>query len=100
MADKVAVQAEKLAALLDEKRVFRPSEEFRRQANISDPAIYEKARPALEDFWAEQAQSLDWIRRWDRGLEWNVPWAKWFVGAKLNVTYNCVDRHAASARRN
>ena len=100
MADKVAVQAEKLAALLDEKRVFPPSEEFRRQANAPDPAIYTKAGRSLEDFWAEEASRLDWFKQWDKVLEWNTPWAKWFVGGKLNVTHNCVDRHAASARRN
>ena len=100
MADKVAVQPEKLAALLDEKRVFPPSEEFRRQANAPDPAIYAKAGRSLEDFWAEEASRLDWFKRWDKVLEWNTPWAKWFVGGKLNVTHNCVDRHAASARRN
>jgi acetyl-CoA synthetase len=100
MADRVAREPENLAALLDEKRVFPPSEEFRRQANAPDPAIYEKAGRSLEGFWAEEATRLDWFKRWDKVLEWNVPWAKWFVGGKLNVTHNCVDRHAASARRN
>ena len=100
MADRVAQEPENLAALLDEKRVFPPSEEFRRQANAPDPAIYEKAGRSLEDFWAEEASRLDWFKRWDKVLEWNAPWAKWFVGGKLNVTHNCVDRHAASARRN
>src|SRR5712691_916293 len=100
MADRVAQKPENLAALLDEKRVFPPSEEFRRQANASDPAIYEKAGRSLEGFWAEEATRLDWFKRWDKVLDWNAPWAKWFVGGKLNVTHNCVDRHAASARRN
>src|SRR2546426_10981750 len=100
MADRVAQEPENLAALLDEKRVFPPSEEFRRQANAPDPAIYEKAGRSLEDFWAEEASRLDWFKRWDKVLEWNAPWAKWFVGGKLNVTHNCVDRHATSARRN
>ncbi len=100
MADRVAQEPENLAALLDEKRVFPPSEEFRRQANAPDPAIYEKAGRSLEDFWAEEASRLDWFKRWDKVLDWNAPWAKWFVGGKLNVTHNCVDRHAASARRN
>ena len=100
MADRVAREPENLAALLDEKRVFPPSEEFRRQANAPDPAIYAKAGRSLEDFWAEEASRLDWFKQWDKVLEWNTPWAKWFVGGKLNVTHNCVDRHAASARRN
>ncbi len=89
-----------LSALLDERRLFPPSQEFRRQANLSDPAIYERAARDPEGFWAEQAQRLDWFSPWSKVLEWNAPWAKWFVGAKLNVTYNCVDRHARSARRN
>ena len=89
-----------LSALLDERRVFAPSEEFRRQANLSDAAIYERAARDPEGFWAEQAKRLDWFSPWSKVLEWNVPWVKWFVGGKLNVTYNCVDRHAHSARRN
>jgi len=93
-------QQDKLDALLNEQRKFAPSEAFRRQANVSDPAIYERARQDLEGFWAEEAERLDWAARWERVLDWNTPWAKWFVGGKLNVTHNCVDRHAASARRN
>ena len=89
-----------LAALLEERRTFPPSEEFKRRANWNDPSIYERAAKDPEGYWAEQAKSLDWFAPWQRVLEWNAPWAKWFVGGKLNVTYNCVDRHAHSARRN
>jgi acetyl-CoA synthetase len=89
-----------LSALLDERRMFPPSEEFRRQANASDPAIYDRAAHDLEGFWAGQAQRLDWFEPWKKVLEWNAPWAKWFVGGKLNVAHNCVDRHAHSALRN
>ncbi len=92
------VQQERLEALLQEGRIFRPSEEFRRQANAADPAIYERARHDPEGFWAQEAVRLDWFERWQKVLEWNPPWAKWFVGGKLNVTHNCVDRHVASAR--
>ncbi|HEV3276643.1 MAG TPA: acetate--CoA ligase [Terriglobia bacterium] len=100
MADAVATGHQRLDALLDERRTFVPTEEFRKQANAADPAIYERAAADLESFWAEEAQRLDWFKPWDKVLEWNVPWAKWFVGGQLNVTYNCVDRHAASERRN
>ncbi len=100
MGDKVALQPEKLDALLDEGRVFSPSEEFRRQANAADPVIYDRAGQDLEKFWAREAERLDWFRRWNRVLEWKAPWAKWFVGGKLNVTHNCVDRHVASPLRN
>jgi acetyl-CoA synthetase len=89
-----------LSALLDERRTFPPSEEFCRRANCNDPAIYDRAAKDPEGFWVEEAKHLDWFAPWQRVLEWNVPWAKWFVGAKLNVTHNCVDRHAHSARRN
>ncbi len=89
-----------LSALLDERRIFPPSEEFKQGANWNDAAIYDRAAKDPEAFWAAEAEHLDWFAPWQRVLEWNVPWAKWFVGGKLNVTYNCVDRHAHSARRN
>jgi acetyl-CoA synthetase len=89
-----------LSALLDERRTFPPSEEFKRRATWNDPAIYDRAAKDPEGYWAEQAKNLDWFTPWQRVLEWKAPWAKWFVGGKLNVTYNCVDRHAHSARRN
>ena len=87
-------------ALLDERRTFPPSESFKKSANWNDPAVYERAAKDPEGFWAEQAKTLDWFAPHTRVLEWNAPWAKWFVGGKLNVAYNCVDRHAQSARRN
>jgi acetyl-CoA synthetase len=100
MGDGSPTQQDKLDALLQEQRKFPPSKAFRSQANVSDPAIYERARKDLEAFWAEEAERLDWAVRWEKVLEWNAPWAKWFVGGKLSLTHNCVDRHAASARRN
>ena len=100
MGDGVPIQQDKLDALLQEQRKFPPTKAFRTQGNASDPAIYERARQDLEGFWAEEAERLDWATRWENVLEWNTPWAKWFVGGKLNVTHNCVDRHAASERRN
>lgn len=99
MAGKESPQQERLEALLEEKRVYPPSEAFRKQANWADPKIYERARKDPEAFWAAEAENLDWIKRWDKVLEWKAPWAKWFVGGKLNVAHNCVDRHAASSRR-
>src|SRR5580693_734325 len=89
-----------LSALLDERRTFPPFEKFRERANWNDPAIYDRAAKDPEGFWAEQAKNLDWFKPDERVLEWNAPWSKWFIGAKLNVTYNCVDRHAQSDRRN
>jgi acetyl-CoA synthetase len=89
-----------VSALLDERRTFPPSAEFKQSASWNDPGIYDRAAKDPEGFWAEQAKNLDWFTPWQRVLDWNAPWAKWFVGGKLNVTYNCVDRHAHSARRN
>jgi acetyl-CoA synthetase len=89
-----------ISALLQEDRRYEPSAEFRAQANANDPAIYEQARKDPEGFWAEKAKDLDWIKPYDKVLEWDSPWAKWFVGGQLNASVNCVDRHAATWRRN
>jgi acetyl-CoA synthetase len=89
-----------LSALLQEDRRYPPSDEFKKQANWNDPAIYEKAEADPEAFWAEQAQAIDWYKPWDKILDWQAPWAKWFVGAQVNASYNCVDRHLKSWRRN
>jgi acetyl-CoA synthetase len=95
-----ATPEKSLAALLDERRTFPPREEFRQRANANDPAIYDRALRNPEAFWASEAEKLDWFTPWQKVLEWNAPLAKWFVGGKLNVAHNCVDRHAHSARRN
>jgi acetyl-CoA synthetase len=80
-------------ALLSEGRVFEPPDDVRRRALWSDPAVYDRAAADPEGFWAEQAEALDWFRKWDRVLEWNPPWVKWFTGGVLNISYNCLDRH-------
>ena len=89
-----------LEALLEENRRFPPPSGFQKHANQRDPGIYERASGDVEAFWAEQAESLDWIKKWDRVLEWNLPWAKWFLGGQLNVSANCLDRHLKTWRRN
>ena len=89
-----------IEALLQEDRTFPPSEEFRKQANIADPKVYEEAQRDPEGFWAKFAEELHWFRKWDKVLEWDPPYAKWFTGGKLNVSYNCIDRHLTSGRRN
>jgi acetyl-CoA synthetase len=83
-----------LSNLATESRSFPPSDAFAAQANVSEEA-YERAAGDREAFWAEQAERLHWHKRWDRVLEWDAPFAKWFVGGELNVAYNCVDRHVA-----
>jgi acetyl-CoA synthetase len=89
-----------IEALLAEKRSFPPADDFRSQAIVRDAAIYEKARKDPEAFWAEAAENLTWFRKWDKVLEWNPPLAKWFVGGKINVSVNCLDRHVTTWRRN
>ena len=79
-----------------ENRVFPPSEEFRHQAVLADAGVYELASAAGTEFWAEQAGALDWFRTWDTVLEWDLPFARWFEGGTLNVSYNCLDRHVAA----
>ncbi|MDQ3282470.1 MAG: acetate--CoA ligase [Acidobacteriota bacterium] len=85
--------ANEIDALLQENREFPPSDAFRRNANINDAAIWSKADADREAYWAGWAEELDWQTKWDRVLEWNPPYAKWFVGGKLNASYNCLDRH-------
>jgi acetyl-CoA synthetase len=85
-------------ALLQETRSFPPSPAFAAAANISDPSVYDRAHADLVGFWGEAAERLDWMRKWDTVLEWDAPWAKWFVGGQINASYNCVDRHAQGAR--
>jgi acetyl-CoA synthetase len=86
--------------LLQENRRFAPSDDFRRNAILSDDSIYEAAAHDPEAYWAKQAESLTWFQRWNKILEWNPPRAKWFVGGKINVSYNCIDRHIDTPRRN
>jgi acetyl-CoA synthetase len=83
-------------ALLQENREFPPPDDFRKNANVSDAAIYAKAAQDREAFWAGWAGQLDWHTKWERVLDWNPPYAKWFLGGKINASYNCLDRHLAS----
>ena len=88
-----------IANLLHENRTFPPPASFRATANVSDPAVYEQGED-LEAFWAREAETLEWMKPWDRVLDWKPPFAKWFPGATLNVTANCLDRHLRGPRRN
>ncbi|MEU4247908.1 acetate--CoA ligase [Amycolatopsis sp. NPDC026612] len=89
-------QSPALDNLLTESRTFPPSEDFAAQANAKAD-LYAEADADREAFWAKQADRLTWDTKWTTILDWtNAPFAKWFVGGKLNVTYNCVDRHVES----
>src|SRR5512138_1955457 len=96
----MAVQEQALEALLNETRRFTPSDAFLAQANASDPGIYERAAADPEAFWAGFASELSWFEPWQKVLDWQPPYAKWFVGGKLNAAYNCLDRHLTTWRRN
>jgi acetyl-CoA synthetase len=84
-----------LDALLHENRRFDPPEELAREAN-AQPALYDEATADREAFWARQAQWLRWESPWSTVLEWQAPFAKWFVGGRLNACVNAVDRHVAA----
>jgi acetyl-CoA synthetase len=86
--------------LLHEDRRYEPSEVFRESAAVSDTTPYERADADREAFWASWAEQLHWFRKWDTVLEWEPPFARWFVGGKLNVAYNCLDRHLDTWRAN
>ena len=89
-----------LDVLLSEDRRFPPRPDFIEQAVVSDPAIYDRAEEDPEGVWAGWAEELAWFERWHTVLEWEPPHARWFLGGKLNVCYNCVDRHLEGPRRN
>src|SRR4026209_400139 len=86
--------------LLREDRSFPPSTEWKTSAIVSDASVHERAAADPEAFWAAFAHELDWIQPWTEVVRWKSPDVQWFVGGKLNVCGNCVDRHAHSARRN
>ena len=91
-------------SVLTENRVFECSEEFRSKAHVKSMAEYERmyneAETDPEKFWGEVASELHWFKKWDKVREWDCPWAKWFSGGELNLSYNCLDRHVATWRRN
>ena len=80
-----------------EGRRFPPSPEFVAQANAK-PELFDAAKKDRLKFWADQADALHWDKKWDQVLDWQSPFAKWFVGGKLNASYNCLDRHVVEGR--
>ncbi|HZT66562.1 MAG TPA: acetate--CoA ligase [Acidimicrobiales bacterium] len=81
-----------------EERTFPPPDGFRRGALVSDDSLHRAADQDWQGFWEDQARQLDWIEPWSKTLEWDLPFAKWFVGGKLNVSANCLDRHVEAGR--
>ena len=89
-----------IEALLTESRSFPPPPAFAQRANVNNPLVYEEADANFEEYWSNWATQLEWFKKWDKTLEWDPPFAKWFMNGKLNVSYNCLDRHILSGRRN
>lgn len=94
------MEAKVLESLLKEERAFPPPPHFVEKALVKDGSLYAEARADREAFWARQAENIHWFRRWDKVLDDSrAPFYQWFVGGKLNVSYNCVDRHLMTWRR-
>ena len=93
-----------IESVLKERRIFRPKSAFSRQAHIKSfkqyRQLYQKAAKNPEAFWASIAKELHWFKSWKKVLVWDQPFAQWFVGGKINVSYNCLDRHLATWRKN
>jgi acetyl-CoA synthetase len=96
------VGSQDIDSTLRELRLFPAPSEFSTKAHISSleqyETLYKESVADPEKFWATVAEDLHWFKKWDRVLDWNLPVAKWFVGGKFNLSYNCVDRHALGAR--
>jgi acetyl-CoA synthetase len=96
-------QSERIDSVLQERRVFPPPPEFARRAHIQSleqyRALWQEAADDPEGFWGRMAEELHWYQKWQRVLEWNPPFAQWFVGGTLNIADNCLDRHLAGPRR-
>ena len=93
-----------IESLQQEERVFPPPPAFAEQAHIKSMAELQRlsaeADSDPEAFWARMAEELHWFKKWDRVLQWDPPHAQWFLGGELNISYNCLDRHLSSWRRN
>jgi acetyl-CoA synthetase len=103
MAEHAVTASPNIDSVLIEKRTFNPPPEFSRTSHVKSMdeyrRLYKAAEADPEKFWSEIARELHWFAPWTKVLEWNLPWAKWFVGGKINLSYNCLDRHMSTARR-
>ena len=93
-----------ITSVLREKRVFHPDKTFAKRAHLSSFAEHKKlSRSAMKNprkFWENAAGELHWFKKWKKVLEWKYPFSKWFIGGKINVSYNCLDRHLGTWRKN
>jgi len=106
MADKAVIdsQSTSIDSILQERRKVEPPAEFARRAHVKGleeyERLYKESVEQPDQFWARVASELHWFKTFDKVLEWNCPWAKWFVGGEINLSYNCLDRHVQTWRRN
>jgi len=95
---------ENITSVMDEKRVFQPNKDFTKSATIKSMAQYKKMYKESilnpEKFWGDVAGELHWFKYWTKVKQWNPPNAKWYIGGKTNLSYNCLDRHLTTWRRN
>ncbi len=87
-------------AFVLEDKIVPPSVDFVQKANINDARIYQDAGENWLEYWAKEAEQLHWFEKWEKTLVWEQPFAKWFEGGKLNASYNCIDRHLKTFRKN
>src|ERR1700721_2191662 len=98
MPSKTPAPSANITSVLQEHRLFPPPKAFAKAAWIKSMAEYKKlyleSIRQPEKYWARQAkEELVWFKPWKKVLQWKLPYAKWFVGGKLNVSSNCLDRH-------
>jgi acetyl-CoA synthetase len=90
--------------VMKEERLFPPSQDFSSKARISSMEQYEKlwkeAADDIEGFWGKMGNELHWFKPYDKVLQWDMPFAKWFVGGQTNISYNCLDIHLGTPRQN
>jgi acetyl-CoA synthetase len=102
--ESTQTQHNNIDSILQEERRFEPSAEFRQVAHIKSIEDYERlhkeAEQDPEKFWGEIAKDLHWFKPWTKVLEWDCPWAKWFVSGETNISYNCLDRNVKNGRAN
>ncbi|HEX7371437.1 MAG TPA: acetate--CoA ligase, partial [Thermodesulfobacteriota bacterium] len=102
----MAEEKKTITSMMEEKRSFPPSKEFSSKAHIKSleeyKKLYEKSVKDPDGFWGEQAQNLEWFKKWDKVLDYSFGdnlYVKWFQGGKINVTVNCLDRHLKTAKK-
>ncbi len=102
--ESTQTQQTNIDSTLQEVRRFEPSTEFRQKAHIKSledyERLYKEADEDPETFWGNVAKELHWFKPWTKVLEWDCPWAKWFVGGETNISYNCLDRNVKNGRAN